>query len=82
MNERSTPKVAEPFAMGQTYLSTFNGTWTVYTREREEGLQGRLVTGSKRDGCRNDDEHAKCKLIQVCLKFGASIARAEVEKFN
>jgi len=47
--------------------------------EQEEGLQGRLVVGSKRDGRRKYDESAKRELIQACLKPGVSIARTAMD---
>ncbi|MBN3856669.1 MULTISPECIES: IS66-like element accessory protein TnpA [Burkholderiaceae] len=47
--------------------------------EQEEGLQGRLVVGSKRDGRRKYDESAKRELIQQCLKPGVSIARTAMD---
>lgn len=51
----------------------------VYMNEQEEGLQGRLVVGSKRDGRRKYDESAKRELIQECLKPGVSIARTAMD---
>jgi len=47
--------------------------------EQEEGLQGRLVVGSKRDGRRKYDEEAKRELIQACLKPGVSVARTAMD---
>jgi transposase-like protein len=47
--------------------------------EHEEGLQGRLVVGAKRDGRRKYDESAKRELIQQCLKPGVSIARTAMD---
>ncbi|WP_321845010.1 IS66-like element accessory protein TnpA [Paraburkholderia bannensis] len=47
--------------------------------EQEEGLQGRLVVGSKRDGRRKYDENTKRELIQACLKPGVSIARTAMD---
>ncbi|WP_321889994.1 transposase, partial [Paraburkholderia bannensis] len=47
--------------------------------EQEEGLQGRLVVGSKRDGRRKYDESAKRALIQQGLKPGVSIARTAMD---
>jgi transposase len=47
--------------------------------DQEEGLQGRLVVGSKRDGRRKYDEKAKRELIQACLKPGVSIARTAMD---
>ncbi|MGC2961352.1 hypothetical protein ACPUET_15365 [Paraburkholderia graminis] len=47
--------------------------------EHEEGLQGRLVVGSKRDGRRKYDESAKRELIRECLKPGVSIARTAMD---
>jgi transposase-like protein len=57
----------------------FNQRGQVYMSEQEEGLQGRLVVGSKRDGRRKYDESAKRELIQQCLKPGVSIARTAMD---
>jgi transposase len=51
----------------------------VYMSEQEEGLQGRLVIGRKRDGRRKYDEAAKRELILACLQPGVSIARTAME---
>jgi hypothetical protein len=47
--------------------------------EQEEGLEGRLVVGSKPDGWRKYDENAKRELIQACLEPGVSIARTAMD---
>jgi transposase len=57
----------------------YNEHGQVYMNEQEEGLQGRLVVGSKRDGRRKYDESAKRELIQECLKPGVSIARTAMD---
>ncbi|MGY6126710.1 transposase (plasmid) [Paraburkholderia strydomiana] len=57
----------------------FNERGQLYMSEHEEGLQGRLVVGSKRDGRRKYDESAKRELIQGCLKPGVSIARTATD---
>jgi len=57
----------------------FNERGQVYMSEQEEGLQSRLVVGSKRDGRRKYDESAKRELIQACLKPGVSIARTAMD---
>jgi transposase-like protein len=57
----------------------FNERGQVYMSEQEEGLQGRLVGGSKRDGRRKYDESAKRELIQECLKPGVSIERTAMD---
>lgn len=57
----------------------FNERGHVYMSEQEEGLQGRLVVGAKRDGRRKYDESAKRELIQACLKPGVSIARTAMD---
>lgn len=57
----------------------FNERGHVYMSDHEEGLQGRLVVGSKRDGRRKYDESAKRELIQACLKPGVSIARTAMD---
>jgi transposase len=57
----------------------FNERGQVYMSEQEEGLQGRLVVGSKRDGRRKYDESAKRELIQACLRPGVSIARTAMD---
>jgi hypothetical protein len=49
----------------------------VYMSEQEEGIQGRLVIGRKRDGRRKYDEAAKRELIQACLQPGVSTARPD-----
>ncbi|RKE40147.1 transposase [Paraburkholderia sp. BL23I1N1] len=57
----------------------FNERGQVHMSEQEEGLQGRLVVGSKRDGRRKYDESAKRELILECLKPGVSIARTAMD---
>ncbi len=57
----------------------FNQRGQVDMSEQEEGLQGRLVVGSKRDGRRKYDESAKRELIQQCLKPSVSIARTAMD---
>lgn len=47
--------------------------------DQEEGLQGRLVVGSKCDGRRKYDEKAMRELIQACPKPGVSIARTAMD---
>jgi transposase len=57
----------------------FNERGQVHMSEQEEGLQGRLVVGAKRDGRRKYDENAKRELIRECLKPGVSIARTAMD---
>ncbi|MGF6721512.1 transposase [Paraburkholderia sp. GAS41] len=57
----------------------FNERGHVYMSDEEEGLQSRLVVGSKRGGRRKYDEEAKRELIQACLRPGVSIARTAMD---
>jgi transposase-like protein len=57
----------------------FNEFGQMYTSKQEEGLQGRSVVGSRRNGRRKYTESAKRELIQACLKPSVSIARTAMD---